>query len=38
MVTYRFTAADTPALRRLPFERMRAEGMERTIQIGRAHV
>ncbi len=36
MVTYRFTAADTPALRRLPFERMRAEGMERTILWNRA--
>lgn len=31
MVTYRFAAADTPDLRRLPFERMKAEGLERTI-------
>ena len=30
-VRYRFTPADTPALRRLPFERMESEGMTRSV-------
>ena len=31
MVTYRFVEADTPALRRLPFERMESEGIARAV-------
>lgn len=31
MTRYRFVLADTPALRRLPFERMEAEGMTRAV-------
>lgn len=36
MVTYRFVEADTPALRRLPFERMEAEGLARAVIWNRA--
>ena len=36
MVTYRFVEADTPALRRLPFERMEAEGLTRAVIWNRA--
>lgn len=36
MTGYRFVLADTPELRRLPFERMEAEGMERAVLWHRA--
>lgn len=36
MVRYRFVAADTPALRRLPFARMKAEGLDRIVLWNRA--